>query len=420
MVLALPLLGALFFVYLFALAFGAATRRLGLPVLVGEILAGIVIANLAVGSFDLESWIGLGAASSQGVVSRDALTGLADIGVIFLAFAVGLEVLPSAVARFARPAAKTAAWGTTVPFALGFGFVLLLRGPGAWPAALFVGVALTVTSLTITARLLRDHGLLDSNEAHLILGASLIEDVVGAALLALALGVTAETDHGPIDLVYQVALVLGGALLFVVVFFRIAPRLLRRHAASGPATPASPAARNTALVLAILLCFGASALASSFQLASIIGALLAGMALAEFRDRYDLRERFATLNTLFAPFFFAAIGLLISVGDLLAVWPLAAALTALAVLGKLASVPREASLLGPQTALRVAAGLVPRGEVGVIVALTAFEAGLISADLYTAIVVMAIATSVIGPILLHRWFRESPPPREEGPAPAVG
>ncbi len=418
MAIALPLLGALFFVYLFALAFGEATRRAGLPVLVGEILAGIVIANLAIGSFDLEGWIGLSSASAQGVVSRDALTGLADIGVIFLAFSVGLEVLPSAVRRFARPSALTAAFGTTVPFVLGFALIVLLKGPGAWAAALFVGVALTVTSLTVTARFLRDHGLLDTNEAHLILGASLIEDVVGAVLLTIVLAVTAETHHGPVDLVYQVALVLGGALVFVVVFFRVLPPILRRYAdVRGPA-PASSAARNTAFVLAILLCLGASALANSFQLASIVGALLAGMALAEFRDRYDLRVRFGALNTFLAPFFFASIGLLVSVGELLAVWPLAAAVTAVAVVGKVASIPAEAQHLGRRTAIRVSAGLVPRAEVGIIVALTAYGAGLITGDLYAALVVMSIATAVIGPILLYRAFRDAPSGPEGGPEPA--
>jgi Kef-type K+ transport system membrane component KefB len=417
MALALPLLGALFFVYLLALAFGEASRRIGIPALVGEIVAGIVIANLAVGSFDLESWVGLSAASSQGVVGRDALSGLADIGVVFLAFAVGLEVLPSAVRRFTRPAAITAAWGTTIPFVLGFVLVLLLLGSGSWPAALFVAVALTVTSLTVTARFLRDHALLDSQEAHLILGASLIEDVVGAVLLTVVLGVTATTDHGPIDLLYQIFVVLAGAVLFALFFFRIAPALLRKYARADPERAATPAGRQVAFVLAILLCLGASALANSFQLASIVGALLAGMALAEVRDRYDLRPRFAALNTFLVPFFFASIGLLVSAGELLAVWPLAVAVTVLAVAGKLVSVPFEAQHLGARTALRIGAGLVPRGEVAIVVALTAFDVGLISGDLYTALVVMAIATSVIGPILLHRAFRGAPTVTSPEPEP---
>ncbi len=416
MAVVLPLLGALFFVFLLAQAFGWATRRLGLPALIGEIIAGIVIANFVVGSFDLENWIGLNASSAQGVVSRDALTGLADIGVIFLAFAVGLEVLPSAVRRFARAAASTAAWGTTIPFALGVALVIALGGTGSWSAALFVGVALMVSSLTVTARILRDHGLLETDEAHLMLGAALIEDVVGAMVLTVVFAFTAQSVHGPVDLVYQAGIVLAAAIAFIVFFFYIAPRFVRRYAPSDPsAAPARPASAPV-FVLAILLCLGASALATSFQLASIVGALLAGMAMAEVRDRYDLRSGFGALNTFFAPFFFAGIGLLVSVNELVATWPLVAALTGLAVVGKLVSVPAESRHHGRRSALRVGAGLVPRGEIGIIVAVTALGAGLITGDYYTAIVVMSIATSAIGAALVLYLFRDAPGPGDRGTA----
>jgi Kef-type K+ transport system membrane component KefB len=208
--------------------------------------------------------------------------------------------------------------------------------------------------------------------------------------------------------------VIGVAVLFLAFFLYLAPRLVRRWARRIAST--SPArrgaSRNTPLILALLLCLGASALANSFQLASIVGALLAGMALSELRDQYDLRASFEALNTFFVPFFFAGIGLLVSINELVAIWPLAAALTILAVAGKLASVPVEARRQGPRSALRVASGLVPRGEVAILVAIAAFDAGFLSGDLYAAIVVMAAATSVIGPLMLHRLFREvaSTPP----------
>jgi Kef-type K+ transport system membrane component KefB len=412
MVPVLPLLGALFFVYLFARGLGELALRLRLPALVGEIIAGIVIANVALGSFHLEAAIGLSATSTTGTVSIDALTTLADIGIVFLAFAVGLEILPSAVRRVARSAAKTAAWGTTLPFVFGFTFLIILDGPGAWPAALFAGVALAVSSLVVTARLLREHQLLGMDEAHVILGAALIEDVVGAVALTIVLALTAESDHGPIDLVYQVGILVAGAVISALFFLVVAPPLLRRYAAR----PSRPhlATQNAAFVLALLLCLGAAALASTFQVASIVGAVLAGMALAEFRDRFDLRARFEALNTFFVPFFFAGIGLLVSTNELLAIWPIAAALTVLAVAGKLASVPAESRNLGRRGALRVGSGLIPRGEVAILVAVTAFGSGLITGDLYSAIVVMAIVTSVIGPILLHRLSGGGAPGTETG------
>lgn len=415
----LPLLGALFFVYLLARGLGEVTRRLGLPTLVGEIVAGVVIANLAVGSFRLEDWIGLDSATGSGAMNVATLNGLADLGVAFLAFAVGLEILPSAVRRFVRPASITAVWGTAVPLVLGFALLVVVEGPSAWSAGLFAGVALVVTSLTVTLRALRERDLLGTDEAHVILGAALIEDVVGAGMLAVVLAVAAETHHGPVDLVYQVGFVFAGAGAFVGFFLYLLPRLVRRYTRAETTAPRT-ATRNSAFVLAILLCLGASALASSFQLASIVGALLAGMALSEFRGRFDLRPGFEALNTFFVPFFFVGIGFLVSVNELLAAWPLAAALTVLAVAGKLASVPADAPRLGTRGALRVGAGLVPRGEVALVVALVAVGAGLISGDLYAAIVVMAVTTSVIGPIALHRLFREGAPrPSDEPVTPEV-
>jgi len=414
----LPLVGVLFFVFLLSRGLGEVAQRLELPALVGEIVAGIVIANFAFGSFHLESWLNLDPASPGGIVNRDALGALSDVGVVFLVFAVGLEIRPEDLRRFGRVSAATAAGGIVIPFGLGVGFLLLIEGPSQWAAALFVGVALVVTSLIVTARFLREARLLDTTEAHVILGAAVIEDIVGVILLTFVLGVTAGAEHGPVDLVYQVLVVSGFAVVFVLFFLYLAPRLVRRYLdPSGPKRISLRLrTRPAAFVLVLLLCLGASALAASFELASIVGALFAGMALSEFRDRYDLRRAFETLNTFFVPFFFVGIGLAVSTGDLLAAWPLAAALTVLAVGGKFASSVYDAGTLGRTPSLRVAAGLVPRGEVAIIVALTAFGAGLISGDLYTAIVVMAMLTSIIGPYLLHRLFRGAAARPSEGPA----
>jgi len=418
MELVVPVLGAVFFVYFLALGFGALTRRIGLPSLVGEILAGIVIANAAFGAFDLQTWLGLSTSTSQGTINRDALGALSDIGVVFLAFAVGLEVLPTAVRKIARSAASIAILGTTIPFLLGFLLLVALDGTGAWATALFVGIALMVTSLTVTARFLRERNLLNTDEAHLLLGSALFEDVIGTAALTVALAITAEQLHEPGDLVYQIGVVVGGAVAFVLFLIYAAPRLVRRYApAHGPnAPPNPPEHRTTVFVIAILFCLGASTLASSFELASIIGALLAGMAMSELRERYDLREGFGALNTFFVPFFFASIGLLVSVNELAAVWPLATALIVLAVAGKLAPVPIERRRHGREVAWRVSAGLVPRAEVAIIVALTAFGAGLITGDIYAAIVVMAIATAVIGPVLLHYLYPRTPAAAPEAAA----
>jgi Kef-type K+ transport system membrane component KefB len=416
----LPLVGVVFLVFLVARGLGEVTQRLGLPALIGEIVAGIAIANVVVGPYRLEALFGLDPTTAAGLVNGDALHTLAELGVVFLVFAVGLEVRPDVLRRFARTSVLTAVGGIVVPFGLGVGFLLLLEGPSQWPAALFVGVALVVTSLIVTARLLTEHRLLGTTEAAIILGAAVVEDIAGVILLTLVLGATSDIDHGPVDLVYQIGIVIAFAVAFVLFFLYVAPRLVRRLAESHAPGQIRPhwRTRNAAFVLVLLFCLGVSTLASSFELASIVGAFFAGMALAEFRDAYDLRNGFETLNTFFVPFFFVSIGLEVSTGELWATWPLAAALTVLAIGGKFASAVYDAGQIGRTPALRVAAGLVPRGEAAIIVALTAFTAGLISGDLYTAIVVMAIATSVVGPYLLSRLFRGAAgPPSEASSSP---
>jgi Kef-type K+ transport system membrane component KefB len=415
----LPVATVLFFVFLLAQAGGEAAERLGVPALVGEIAAGIVIANFAVGGFDLSTWLTLDPTSPAGVTNQQVLSALAEVGVIFLVFSVGLAVRPSQLIPALPLSARTALFGIIVPFAFGTVFLLVLEGTSNLLPALFVGTGLVVTSLTVTARFLNERRLLDTVEARVILGAAVIEDIAGVVLLTSLVGIAAGRIHGPIDLTIQVGVVVGFAVAFAAFLLYGAPRLVRRFAPRGPAA-AGPGAttKEVSLILAILLCLGAAALAESFQLASIVGAFFAGVALAEFRDRLGLRSAFDALTTFLVPFFFVNIGLAVSAGDLVATWPLATGLTVLAVAGKLTAVGFESRKLDLGERLRVGAGLIARGEVGIIVAFAAYQVGVISADVYTALVVMAIATTIIGPVLLHRLFRGRSGAPDAPPAPA--
>jgi Kef-type K+ transport system membrane component KefB len=384
-------------------------------------VAGIAIANVAIGSFSLVGWLSLSPATSAGSVNQETLAALAEIGVVFLVFAVGLEIRPSELLPALPLSMRTALFGVLVPFALGTVFLLVLQGTSNLLPALFVGTALVVTSLTVTARFLSERGLLNTLEARVILGAAVIEDVIGVVLLTSLVGVAAGRIHGPVDLLVQVGVVIVFAILFLVFLLYGAPRLVRRLAdpSRRPAAVRFETSHG-ALVLAILFCLGAAAVTESFQLASIVGALFAGMAVAEFRDQFGLRASFATLTTFLAPFFFVGIGLEVSNADLLATWPLAAGLTVLAVVGKLAAVGAESRKVDLRSRLRIGVGMIPRGEVGIIAAFAAYDVGAISVDLYTALVIMSIATSIIGPATLHRLFPSAgatPTPTE--PAPAV-
>ncbi|HLF07409.1 MAG TPA: cation:proton antiporter [Thermoplasmata archaeon] len=407
----------LFGTFLLAKALGELMQRLKQPALVGEILAGVIIANLVlvdfiVPSFSLAEFLQLSTEVSDPVRKAAAeanlafLGALADLGVIFLIFAVGLHIKSSELRKVGRLAIGVAVMGVVFPFVLGFLYIELTEGTDRVAEAMFVGAALVATSVGITASFLREKNLLKSREAMVILAAAVIDDILGIMVLTIAIGVGTAGSGGPVNLVYQIGIVAALSTFFVLLFLYIGPRFVRRFAA-----PENPRAilnrlrtRNAAFIVALLFCFGVSALATFFQLAAIIGAFLAGMAFAEVAERYGLVESFEPLNAFFVPFFFLVIGLKVKVGALAAVWPAAVIITVLAIIGKLVGCGLAAREMGRDSAMIVGVGMVPRGEVGIIVAIAALKSGAISEGLYSAIVVMSIATSMLAPSILAKLF----------------
>lgn len=392
----------LFSTFLIAKALGELLQRLRQPALVGEILAGILIANLVVGAFSLRDFLQLTPTAPGDPPNPNVafLEALADLGVIFLIFAVGLEIRTTELRRVGRLATQVAVLGVVVPLLLGFAFIELSGGNPT--EAIFVGAAMVATSIGITARVLREMNMLATREARVILGAAVIDDILGILILTIAIGAAS----GGVNL-YQIAIVAALATVFVLVSLALGPRLVRHLA-----RPESPTAilkrmrsHNAPFVVALLFCLGMSALASFFQLAAIIGAFLAGMAMAEIREQYALELSFEPLNAFFVPFFFLVIGLKVDVEALAAVWPLAVALTVLAVVSKLLGCGIGARSMGRTSATIVGVGMVPRGEVGIIVALAGLNAGAVTGSLYSAVVVMSLATSMMAPSLLARLFR---------------
>ena len=291
----------LFVLFAAAVVGGAAFGRLGQPPVIGELLAGVLVGPHALGlvgrpSSDLAAALG-GEATARAALGG-AYAALAELGLILLLFFVGLEMRPDELLRVGRRAALVALGGVALPFGGGFALMTLLGwGP---IEALFLGAALVATSTGITARTLRDLGVVASTEARIVLGAAVVDDILSMLIVALigALGATGRVS--PADLLFLVVEVVG----FVGFVALVGTRAVRRfstHLAEGDGA-------HDLFVGAIVLCLGLAVLASSIGLAPIIGAFLAGLVLGESRDAGRLTEAALPVYRLLVPFFFVVTG----------------------------------------------------------------------------------------------------------------
>jgi Kef-type K+ transport system membrane component KefB len=352
-------------------------RWLRQPPIVGEILAGVVVGPSVVGL----------------VEPSETLEVFAELGVVFLLFWVGLETKVSDLARVGRPAALVGVLGIAVPFAGGMG---LGAGLGESTATqVFIGSALGATSVGITSAVLIELGVLRSLAARTILGAAIIDDILAMILLAVASGVAAREG---VD-VGEIAVVLGLALGFVLFVALGGTRLLRAK----PGLLSAPRFAESPFLPAVILCLGLAAFAAWVGLAAVIGAFLAGMMVAETKDHHAIEEEVAPLYAFLPPFFFAFIGVELELGALadgralLALALLVVVAVATKFLGAWLGAVRA---LGARPAAFVGVGMVPRGEVGIIVAGIGSSAGVVDAELFALIVAMSVATTLLAPPLL--------------------
>ena len=377
---------ALFVVLLAAKLGDELFKRLGQPALVGEILAGVVIGP-----------------SVLGLVEPDeTLEVFAELGVVFLLFWVGLETRLSDMRDVGATAARVGALGVVVPFAAGYGAGVALGESGA--TSVFLGAALVATSVGITSAVLIELEALASTAARTILGAAVIDDILAMVLLAVAVGVA---DQGGVD-VTSIGVVIALALGFVVFVAIGGTQLVARW----PDLFHAPRFSESPLLPAVILCLGLAAFAAQIGLAAIIGAFLAGMVVAETKDRHDFEEEVAPLYAFFPPFFFVFIGLEVDLGAFADAGTLGLllAITVLAFVTKFGAAWLAARSMGARDAVVVALGMVPRGEVGIIVAGIGATAGVVEPDLFAVIVGMSIATTLLIPPLLRRALaRESDP-----------
>lgn len=382
------LLLPLFVIFVAAKLAAEIFERLRQPAVAGEILAGILIGP-----------------GMLGLVRPNELTAaLAEIGVIFLLFLVGLETKPSDIFRVGGRALAVAVFGVIVPFVLGWA-VMLAWGAGSIES-IFVGSAMVATSVGITARVLGQMGLLSLDVSRVILGAAVIDDILGLLILAVVSSL-AKGDVDYLQIVTTAGMAIGFTVLIIVVgartVNRIRPRIERLRVG------------QSYLVFGLSLCLGLALVASYIGVAAIIGAFLAGMALAEASEHTDMPHQAEAVTEFLLPFFFVSIGMQLQLDAFLnrSIVALAVVITLLAVLSKLVGCGAAAWSMGRKKAIQVGMGMVPRGEVGIVVAQIGLGLHVISDGVYGVVLFMAIATTLIAPPFLARLFRDEKPVDDE-------
>jgi Kef-type K+ transport system membrane component KefB len=320
-----------------------------------------------------------------------------ELGVVCLLFWVGLETRLSEMRAVGKVAVAVGSAGVVVPFLAGIGLGLALGEDT--DTSVFLGAALAATSAGITSATFLDLGIGRTWAARTVLGAAVVDDVLALILLSVAVGMAAD---GGVD-AGKIALALGVAIVFVAFVALGGTRLL----GSRPRLLEAPRFAESPLLPAVILCLGLAAFAANIGLAALIGAFLAGMIVAETKDHTSIEEEVKPLYSFFPPFFFAFIGIELDLGALFnghALW-LLAAITVLAAATKLVPAYLAARPLGRSEAAIVGVGMVPRGEVGIVVASIGAAEGVVDAELFAVVVGMAVLTTLAAPFGLRRLSR---------------
>jgi Kef-type K+ transport system membrane component KefB len=384
---------------------GELFERIGQPSVLGELIGGIVIGNLVL----------LGFTPLESLKTDNVIAALAQLGVILLLFEVGLESNIGELLEVGWSSLFVAVAGVVAPFFLGWGVSAYFLPGESRLVHVFIGSVLCATSVGITARVLKDLGKLSLRESRIILGAAVIDDVIGLLILAVVIGMVTATTAGVSLSLVQIFWIAGKAAAFFVGAFvlghYVAPHIFR--------SAGKLRSRGVLLILSIAFCFALAWLADRVGLAMIVGAFAAGLVLDEvhfklFKERgeHELGELLSPVTTFLVPIFFVLMGMKVdlSVFARPQLLGFAAALTFAAIIGK-----QVCSLVVAERGLNrlaVGLGMVPRGEVGLIIAglgatlMLPGAAGVsepvISAATFGAVVIMVIVTTLVTPPML-KW-----------------
>ncbi|MEM7756639.1 MAG: cation:proton antiporter [Cyanobacteria bacterium P01_A01_bin.40] len=419
---------SLVFIYLASKLGGELSKLVDLPPVLGELVAGVVVG---VSALHLLVFPEAGAVASDSVVmtilqqvagltpesvaevfsaQSEVISVLAELGVIILLFEIGLESDLRELQKVGATAAIVAVVGVVVPFVAGTAGLMLLFGMPTIPAV-FAGAALTATSIGITSKVLSELGQLKSTEGQIIVGAAVIDDVLGIIVLAVVASLAKTGEVDVTNLIYLVisatAFLLGSIFLgkfFNKSFVAIAEKLQTRGKLVIPA-----------LVFALLMSF----LANAIHLEAILGAFAAGLVLDETDKRKELDQQIIPIADILVPIFFVSVGARV---DLSVLNPssadnrqglvIAAFLIVVAIIGKIIT---GWAVVGSEKVNRLAIGIgmIPRGEVGLVFAGIGAASGVLDKPLQAAIIIMVILTTFVAPPLLRFAFKEEESPLVE-------
>jgi Kef-type K+ transport system membrane component KefB len=420
MVLAGVLL-SLIVVYLAAKLGGEICARVNLPPVLGELVGGVMVGVSALhlivfpeAGIMPQSWLmgfmqttaGLDSETLAAVFSGESevLSVLAELGVVILLFEIGLESDLKELIRVGPQAAVVAVIGVVVPFAVGTAGLIAFFGVDTVPAV-FAGAALTATSIGITAKVLAEIQRLSSREGQIIIGAAVLDDVLGIIVLAV---VASLAKTGEIEITNVIYLIIGAAVFLVgsILLGRLLSPIF-------VAIVDQLKTRGQVLISSLVFAFVLSYIAAAIQLEAILGAFAAGLILAETAKRKELEEQISPIADMLVPVFFVTVGAHTDVSVLNPLNPdnregliIASFLVIVAIIGKIVT---GFAVFGQPGINRwaIGIGMIPRGEVGLVFAGVGAASGVLSESLDAAIIVMVIFTTFLAPPLLRMVFQQA-------------
>ena len=372
-------------------------NKLRLPVVLGELTAGIIMGPFAFGSIPIFDGKPL-------VILNETVLQIGEIAGIVILFIAGLEITPREFLRGGAASFTIGACGVIVPFFLGY-YIFTIYGLQGLQAIL-VSTALTATSVAITVSVLTELGKMQTKEAKIILGAAIVDDILAIAVLSVVVTMVQTGNMAPnvIDILFLILKILGIFVALLIGAIIIIPRLLHAERLWK--------ARGSIEGIVTASFFGASAIAAAVGLSPIVGAFSVGMAVASTKIIKRVEEYVDKLEIIFAPLFFAIIGAQVNLtGVNLDVLYLSGIIIIVAIVSKLAGcgLPALMFLRNKSKAMKVGIGMISRGEVGLIVAGIGVTSGVLSSNIYTTVIIMVAVTTLVTPVWLKRAYSKEPP-----------
>ena len=371
-----------FIIFASAKILGELFIRLRMPAIIGELMAGVLLGNYVLGIISTENHV---------------LMSFAEIGVIFLLFHVGLEIRVKDLFAVGRTAVFVGLLGVLFPLVMGFLTVFWLGFP--FVESLFIATAILATSVGISVKVLQDMGLIKHRVAYIVLGAAVLDDILALIVLAIVKGLARQEFDS-----LEFSLLVLESIAFVGFLTWWGPRVARRTRkwVEKLNIPEGP------FVLSVILCLGLAELADVIGLAAIIGSFMAGIVIDEMAGVYDLENKVKYVNEFFLPFFFVMMGAHLDPRTFIEprLVVLVLVISAVAVVSKMIGAGLASWKEDWRTKIQIGVCMVPRGEVGIIVALIGLSLHSITQEIYTVVLGMSLLTTIITPPLIVMAFRK--------------